>query len=96
MGAMMEPELLTECADWIATQLAEDGVLIDPALVQLILEREQAIAADAPRPQVTAALAAALVEEGLIDRPGALDGRLIGEILGWEDEFLALAGRPRG
>ena len=94
----MGPELMEECADWITEQLAEENMLVDAGLVQLMIEHEWA---DAERiPQITPEVAAdriirRLADAGVQGAPDAIDRRLVLAVLGWEDDFLALAGRTR-
>ena len=94
----MEHELLVECADWIAAQLEEEGYWVDAGLIQLILEKEQHAPVripSVPHRQAADHLATALAADGVQGVPDAVDASLITIILQWEDEFLALAGRPR-
>ena len=94
----MEKNLLVECADWIAEQMAEEGFLIDAGLVQVALEKERASAIDIPtvtHAEAATRLVAELAADGVQGVPEAVDARLIRIVLEWEDEFLALAGRPR-
>ena len=90
---------MTECADWIAAQLEEEeGMWVDAALVQQILELERE---DPQRiPEITHEDAAGRVLQRLIDAgvqgvPDAIDQRLILGVLQWEDDFLSFAGRSR-
>ena len=94
----MTPELMEECADWIAAQLEEESTFVDAGLIQLILEHEWAD--DARIPAITHQQAAErilerLVAAGIQSAPNAISGWLIVGILQWEDDFLALAGRNR-
>ncbi|MFN8556147.1 MAG: hypothetical protein U0531_01935 [Dehalococcoidia bacterium] len=94
----MEPELLQECAGWIAEQMAEEGYLIDPYLVELILEKERATPVRIPAIDHTTAatqLVADLAADGVEGVPDVVDARLIRQVLEWEDEFLSFAGRTR-
>jgi len=94
---MLDRQLWDECAGWIAAQLEEENVLIDPGLVALILEIEHDEAGGdrAASPEVARAIEAALSARGIAGVPDAIDARLIYAVLEWEDEFLGLAGRPR-
>lgn len=95
---MLEEELLVECADWIAEQMAEEGYLIDGGLVQLILEKEQAAPAHIPtitHEQAARRLVEELAAAGVQGAPDAVDERLVRAVLEWEDDFLSLAGRSR-
>ena len=94
----MTPELMEECADWIAEQLEEEAMFVDAGLVQMMLrheweepERIPAITHD----QAADRIIARLTEAGVQGAPDAIDRRLVLGVLGWEDEFLALAGRAR-
>jgi len=93
------PELMEECADWIAVQLEEESAMfVDAGLVQLMLEHEWG--EEERIPQITHEQAAdrilqRLHEAGIHGAPDPIDQRLILGILQWEDDFLALAGRPR-
>ena len=94
----MEPELMTECADWIAEQMEEDGMMVDAGLIEIVLETEQRVPIRIPQashPQAAAAVAVQLAADGVRGAPDAIDERLVLAILEWEDEFLAFAGRPR-
>ena len=94
----MEHELLVECADWIAEQMSEEGYLIDAELIQLVLEKERTAAARVPavsHGEAAAGLVAELAADGVQGIPDSVDARLVRVVLEWEDEFLALAGRPR-
>jgi hypothetical protein len=94
----VDRELLLECADWIAEQMLDEGHLIDGALVQIIIEKELAAPWRLPAISHAAAaayLVAALEADGIAGMPDAVSARLVQTVLEWEDEFLALAGRPR-
>ncbi len=94
----MDHELLVECADWIAEQMAEEGFMIDAGLIQLALEKERDSSISIPsitHADAAAQLVAELAADGVQGVPEAVDERLIRMVLEWEDEFLALAGRPR-
>lgn len=88
--------LLDECAEWIAAQLEEENIFIDPGLVTLILavERDSGPARAASATMATA-IEIRLIEQGTVGVPDAINADLILAVLGWEDEFMALAGRPR-
>lgn len=97
-GRRVEPELLEECADWIAEQIGEEGLFVDAGLVQLMLEHEYAldqripsISAQTAATQIVASLNAA----GVQGAPEPVDEPLVLRVLGWEDDFLSLAGRGR-
>jgi hypothetical protein len=94
----VEPELLAECADWIAEMLAEEGMWVDAGLIEEVLRREAAAPVRIPavtHREAAAHIARQLAEDGVQTAPAALDERLVLSILEWQDEFLALAGRPR-
>ncbi len=100
MAEQLDEALLDECAEWISTMLEEeDGAMVDAGLVSIILERERDLRAEAlsPQPHIEMArlLAEALDAEGVRGMPDVVAPQLILLVLGWEDEFLALAGRPR-
>lgn len=94
----MDQELLTECADWIAEQMGEEGFMVAAELVELILQKESATPAGKPaasHDETAGRLVAELLADGVQSAPNAIDERLVRMVLEWEDEFLALAGRPR-
>jgi hypothetical protein len=99
MPAEYDDDLKTECAGWVAEQLADEGVVIDPPLVFMLLNMEEHIREMTPdfvphdsMAQQVATLAA---EEGIRSEPAAIDPPLVASILSWEDEFLSFAGMPR-
>lgn len=93
---MLDPSLWEECADWIAEQLEEENMLVDPALVTLVLEIERERADDRAASQDTArAIEATMLERGVNGVPDTINARLIFSILQWEDDFLGFAGTPR-
>lgn len=94
----MEPELLEECADWIAEQIGEEGLFVDAGLVHLMLQHEYALAQRIPRiSQQTAAeqIVASLTAAGVQGAPEPIAEPLVLRVLGWEDDFLSFAGRRR-
>ena len=94
----MTPELMEECADWIAAQMEEESMFVDPMLVQQILEHEWANERRIPEithEQAVAAILQRLVDAGVQGAPDSIDQRLILTVLQWEDDFLSLAGRTR-
>jgi hypothetical protein len=94
----VKPELIEECADWIAEQLAEENMLVDAGLVQMMLEQEWADEQRIPEISVEEAadrIVQRLTEAGVQGAPDAIDRRLVLSVLGWEDDFLALAGQTR-
>ena len=93
---MLDPSLWEECADWIAEQMEEENMLVDPALVTLVLEVEREHAGDRAASLDTArAIEATMLERGVNGVPDTIDARLIFSILQWEDDFLGFAGTPR-
>jgi hypothetical protein len=94
----LEPALIEEAASWIAEQMEEEGYLIDPGLIQLILEREHGDGGPAPasaHAHTARRILLALEAEGVRGVPEAINDRLVVAVLEWEDEFLTFAGRPR-
>jgi len=88
--------LLDECADWVAEQLEEENMLVDPGLIALIMEVERTLGPlRAASQELASAIEAALVERGVQGVPDAINAFLIYNVLQWEDEFMGLAGRPR-
>lgn len=92
---MDDGELLIECADWIAEQLEEENIWVDARLIEQVLRTERGGPLPASRREAAEAVHRALTDAGVQGMPDAVDVRLIGSILEWEDDFLALAGRPR-
>jgi hypothetical protein len=93
---MLDQSLWDECADWIAEQMEEENMLVDPALISLVLEVEREHAGDRAASLETArAIEGSLQERGVAGVPDTIDARLLFSILQWEDEFLGLAGKPR-
>ena len=93
---MLDPALWEECAEWIAEQMEEENMLVDPALVSLVLEIEREQAEDRAASIETArAIEATMSERGVNGVPDTIDARLIFSILQWEDDFLGFAGTPR-
>jgi hypothetical protein len=92
-------ELKTECAGWVAEQLAEEGVFIDPPLVFLLLNMEEHIRETAvpmlSAEEIAQRVAALAEEEGVRSDPRAIDPALVEALISWEDEFLSLAGIAR-
>jgi hypothetical protein len=94
------PELIEECADWIAAQLEEESKFVDAGLIQVMLEHEWADDLRIPavtHDQAADRIIARLADAGVHDRVvgDSIDRRLVLDVLSWEDEFLALAGRSR-
>lgn len=94
----MDDQLLTECADWIAEQMSEEGYMLDADLVQLILEKERGLEQAIPRishAEAASGVLRALEDAGVQGAPGAVNTNLIVTVLQWEDDFLGFAGMPR-
>ena len=87
--------LLIECADWIAEQLEEENIWVDARLIEQVLRTERDGAEFGSRREAAEAVQLALTQAGVQGMPDAVDLRLLNSILEWEDDFLALAGRPR-
>lgn len=93
---MEDTALFEECADWVAAQLEEENVYVDPGLVALIFGIERELGGEVAASRERAAeIEAVLVERGVQGAPDTIDAALIFNIIDWEDEFLGLAGRPR-
>lgn len=93
---MESQSLLDECADWVAAQLEEENVFVDPGLVSLVMELERRDGpARSASPEGAAAIESLMVEQGIRGIPDSINAGLIYQILQWEDEFMALAGQPR-
>ncbi len=94
----MTPELMEECADWIAEQLEEEGMLVDAGLIQLMLQNEWAEEQRIPaitHEQAADRIIERVTEAGVQGAPDSIDRRLVLGVLGWEDDFLSFAGRSR-
>ena len=97
----LDERLAAECADWVAEQLMEEfGGFLAPELVELIMEHEATVRAEAGDAEIdhhsmAERLMPRLEEEGVPVKPGGVTRELVQEILHWEDEFLGLAGHPR-
>lgn len=94
----MEPELMSECADWIAEQMSEEGYLIDADLIELVLQKERLHPQRIPaisHQQAASGILPLLADEGVQGIPDSINDRLLVTILEWEDEFLSFAGRSR-
>jgi hypothetical protein len=99
MPAEYDDDLKTECAGWVAEQLADEGIMIDPPLVFMLLNMEEHIretsAEFVPHDLMSDRVAALAAEEGVRSEPAAIDSALVLSVLSWEDEFLSFAGMPR-
>jgi hypothetical protein len=99
MPAVYDDDLKTECAGWVAEQLADEGVMIDPPLVFMLLNMEEHIRETSsefvPHTAMAERVAALAADEGVRSEPAAIDPPLVLSILSWEDEFLSFAGMPR-
>lgn len=96
----LEDALLFECAEWVTQMLAEEeGAVLDTALILNILLREAGLREQSAGPlahsQMAERLSEALDADGVFGSPDAISPPLLMLVLTWEDEFLALAGRPR-
>ncbi len=94
----MEPQLLSECADWIAEMLNEDGFWISAELIEEILRKEHDTGIKIPpltHEQAADQLAGERFEGGPQGSAGQVDRNVILQVLQWEDDFLGFAGRPR-
>ena len=98
----MDEQIATECSNWVAEQLSEEfGGFIAAEVVDAVLEFEADIRTEQDDPGMDhAAMAERLLErlaaEGApTDQRWGVTTHLLVEILFWEDEFRALAGRPR-
>ena len=90
----LEGALLEECAEWIWEQVQEEGLFVPGELIELILMTERELGLHAqPLPEIARGVAAAFREQSHLLSP--TDERAIEAVLGWEDEFLGLAGIPR-
>lgn len=99
MPAEYDDDLKTECAGWVAEQLADEGVMIDPPLVFMLLNMEEHIRETSvefvPHTLMADRVAALAAEEGIRSEPAPIDSALVLSVLSWEDEFLSFAGMPR-
>ncbi len=93
-GRRLEGALLEECAEWIWEQIQEEGLFVPGELIELILTTERELGIQgSPLPEIAAGVAAAFREQSHLLSP--TDEQAIAAVLGWEDEFLGLAGIPR-
>lgn len=94
-----DDELKTECAGWVAEQLSEEGVFMDPPLIFMLLNMEEHVRATSAgglsTTDVAAGVATLAADEGVRSEPSAIDAAIILRLLSWEDEFLSFAGIPR-
>lgn len=99
MARTFDDDLKTECAGWVAEQLAEEGVMMDPPLIFMLINMEEHIRETSDRPlshqEVAQDVAELAAEEGIRSEPSAIDAALILRLLSWEDEFLSFAGLSR-
>ena len=97
----LDEATLKECADWVAEQVSEDlGGFVSSELVDLVIELDLVIRAEANDPgmdnkAMAAALMPRLEEAGAPVKTGGVTEYLVGEILYWLDEALAMAGHVR-
>ena len=98
----LDEQLATECSNWVAEQLSEEfGGFIAAEVVDAVLEFEADIRLEENDLGMDHTLMAERLLEKLAAEGAPTDQRwgvsthLLVEILFWEDEFRALAGRPR-
>jgi hypothetical protein len=97
----MDKKLAQEGADWIAEMVSDDlGGFIPAELIDMVMELEVTIRAERSDPELDHRTVAELMmpmmeAEGIPTQQGGVTSQLLYEILHWEDEFLAMAGRPR-
>ena len=97
----LDSNIAQEGADWIAEMVSEDlGGFVPSELVDLVMEfeskvREESGDAEMDHQSMVNRLVPLLEEDGIPMKEGAVTPHLLGEILHWEDEFLAMAGHPR-
>lgn len=97
----LDNNIAQEGADWIAEMVSEDlGGFVPSELVDLVMEfevkvREETGDAAMDHQSMVNRLVPMLEEDGVPMKEGAVTPHLLGEILHWEDEFLAMAGQPR-
>ena len=111
MSPYLSPALAEEASGWISAQLLEEGALVPDGLVGAVLEHEwRAIEAGADagdRSALVASIGERLAAEDVrvappmppgvtMPAPQAVPATLIERVLGWEDDFLGLAGIQRG
>lgn len=88
--------LFTECAEWVWEQLQEEGYFLAGELVDLILETERELGVHTrPLAEIASILEEEFKRRGIETQPAVISASLIEQVLGWEDEFLSLAGIPR-
>lgn len=93
---MESQSLLDECAEWVAAQLEEENIFVDPGLVTLVMELERRLGPPNSASHESAeAIESLMVEQGIKGIPDSINAGLIYAVLQWEDEFMALAGQPR-
>ena len=92
LNGRLQGALFTECASWIWDQLQEEGIFIQGELIEFILTNERKLGIQGESSEVIIAGIADLTGE---DSTKMLDSAMIGAVLSWEDEFLALANIPR-
>lgn len=97
----LDERLAAECADWVAEQMSEEfGGFIAAALIDLIMEHEQAIRDEHGDPEIdhramSVHLLPKLEAEGVPMQQNGVTRELVEEILHREDDFMGLAGQPR-
>ncbi|MDA0352987.1 MAG: hypothetical protein O3A10_12345 [Chloroflexi bacterium] len=97
----LDKNIAQEGADWIAEMVSEDlGGFVPSELIDLIMEFESKVRVESgdaglDHQTMVTRLVPLLEADGVPMKDGAVTPHLIGEILHWEDEFLAMAGHPR-
>ena len=90
-----------EGADWIAEMVSEDlGGFVPAELIDLVMAFEAQVREESADPEMdhetmVSRLVPLLEADGVPMKEGAVTQYVLGEILHWEDEFLAMAGHPR-
>jgi hypothetical protein len=97
----LDSNIAQEGADWIAEMVSEDlGGFVPSELIDLVMEFESKVRNETgdhemDHQSMVNRLVPLLEEDGVPMKDGAVTPHLLGEILHWEDEFLAMAGHPR-
>ncbi|MGE3857408.1 MAG: hypothetical protein AB7G21_10685 [Dehalococcoidia bacterium] len=99
---MTDRDLEREGADWIAEMISDQvGAFVPSEFCDLVLETERRVRAETGDEAMDhAAMAERLMaifeaDPAVPTEAGAINARLIFEVLHWEDEFRAMAGTPR-
>lgn len=97
----MDENIAQEGADWIAEMVSDDlGGFVPSELVDMLMVKEREVReaeddAEMDHRTMATKLIPLFEAEGIPVKEGAVTPMLLEEILHWEDEFLAMAGRPR-